>query len=434
LKNQKIAIITLGCSKNTVESESVAGLFVKDGFLLTNDVNDADIILIHTCSFIQDAQTESRLQIEKACAVKQKNSGLKVFVSGCLPQLLKEKMKSQYPLIDGYTGTGAFGNIVNLIKKNKFFADTLYPGGMNDSRKRVLSDSLPSTYIKIAEGCSHRCSFCIIPSLRGKYKSRTIKSVTDEAKALADFGIKEINVIAQDTTAYGMDIYGRPRLDKLLNEMAKIKDLKWIRLLYAYPSTVTESLLETICANDNICNYLDIPVQHISKNILSAMKRPVNTYKIIENIKSKFPEITLRTSLITGFPGETEKDFEELACFVRGNWFEHIGIFGYSDKETAGSFKLKNKIAGDITAARKQALADIQFGNVVKNNLKKTGRVFEVLIESVNKNKAFARAYFQAPEIDSCIIIGGKQKNDFKPGSFSEVKITGVKGYDLTAN
>ena len=428
MKNQKVAIITLGCSKNTVESESVAGLFVKDGFLLTNDINCADIILIHTCSFILDAQLESQSQIERACLIKQKNQNLKVFVSGCLPQLLKESMLKKYPLIDGYVGTGSFGNIVHLIKKNKFFADTQCAGGMNDSRRRILSDNLPTTYIKIAEGCNHKCSFCIIPKLRGKYKSRTIKSVVDEAKALVDFGIKEINIIAQDTTTYGTDIYGKPRLDKLLQEISKINNLKWIRLLYSYPSTVTSSLLETIYEHDNICNYIDIPVQHISKNILTNMNRPVNTRKIIENIKKKFPNIFLRTSLITGFPNETKKDFAELEEFVKENWFEHIGIFGYSDQKAAGSFKFNNKIDKDIIEQRKQILANIQFNNVIKNNSKKIGQNFEVLIESIDNKKAYCRAYFQAPEIDNNIIIN---VNNLKVGDFKKITVTDFKDYDL---
>ncbi|MFA7074181.1 MAG: 30S ribosomal protein S12 methylthiotransferase RimO [Endomicrobiaceae bacterium] len=433
MKNQKIAIITLGCSKNTVESESVAGLFVKDGFLLTNDVNDADMILIHTCSFIQDAQVESRIQIENACKMKLERNNLKVFVSGCLPQLLKEKMTAMYPLIDGYTGTGAFGKIVGLVKKNKFFSDTAVAGGMNDSRRRILSGILPSAYIKIAEGCNHRCSFCIIPELRGKYKSRNIKSIVDEAKALADAGIREINVIAQDTTSYGTDIYGKPRTDKLLKEMSKIKDLKWIRLLYAYPSTVTESLLETIRENENICDYLDIPVQHINKKMLLSMKRPLNTYKIIENIKNKFPEIFLRTSLITGFPGETEKDFNELVQFVRKNLFEHVGIFSYSDQKTACSSKLKNKISKAVAEQRKQILANVQFENVAKNNSAKNGCEFEVFIESADNKKAYGRAYFQAPEIDSGIIINNRNK-ELIPGTFEKIKITSFKDYDLIGN
>lgn len=331
MKNNKVSIITLGCSKNTVESEEIIGLFLKEGYVLTSDLSKTDIIVIHTCSFIQDAQIESHYQIQKAGLLKQENKNIKIFVSGCLPQLLQEKMSKDYPFIDGYVGTGNFNKIVKLIKKNKFFADTKYAGGVTNFKTRVLSTDTPSTYIKISEGCNHKCSYCIIPNIRGKFVSRPIKAIIDEAKTLADVGIQELNIIAQDTTSYGIDIYGKLSLSKLLKELSKIKQFKWIRLLYAYPSTINKELLETISENKNICNYIDIPIQHISKNVLKNMKRPLNTRQIIETIKEQFPDIVLRTSLITGFPNETEKDFKELLHFVKQNYFEHIGIFGYSD-------------------------------------------------------------------------------------------------------
>ncbi len=430
-KNNKVSIITLGCSKNTVESETVAGLFLKEGFEITNDLSLTDIIVIHTCSFIQDAQIESDYQIKNAGLLKQKKSGLKIFVSGCLSQLLKDTMKKKYPFIDGYVGTGNYFSIVNLIKKNKFFADTGTAGGITDFKERILSTALPSTYIKISEGCNRKCSYCIIPSLRGKLVSRPIKDITEEAKKLADSGICELNVIAQDTTSYGTDIYDTPSLAKLLNKIAKIKSLKWIRLLYAYPSTITGELLETILQNENICNYIDIPLQHVSKNVLKNMKRPLNSKKIIEKIKTDFPEIVLRTSLITGFPGETETDFKEMVNFVKENYFEHIGIFAYSDQKNAPSYKLPNKISKKIIETRKQILATEQYKNVLKNNSLKVGKTFEVLPEFVSKNKIYCRAYFQAPEIDNNVII--TKKSSLKPGKFINVEIKSYKGYDLIA-
>ncbi|MBR3653821.1 MAG: 30S ribosomal protein S12 methylthiotransferase RimO [Elusimicrobia bacterium] len=431
MKNNKVSFITLGCSKNTVEAESVIGLFLKEGYEISSDLSKTDIIIIHTCSFIQDAQAESHYQIQQAGLLKQKNKDLKIYVSGCLAQLLQEKMQKDYPFIDGYVGTGNFDKIVKLIKKNKSFADTSCAGGVNTFKSRVLSTNLPSTYIKIAEGCNHRCSYCIIPNLRGNFVSRTIKSVTDEAKALADAGIQELNVIAQDTTSYGIDIYGKLSLAKLLKELAKIKQLKWIRLLYAYPSTITKELLETIYETENICNYIDIPIQHISKSVLKNMKRPVNTRKIIEDIKKDFPNITLRTSLITGFPNETEKDFKELLSFIKQNYFEHIGIFGYSDQKLAQSYKLKNKISQQIIEKRVQLLASAQFKNVIKNNKEKIGETFEVLPESVSGNKISCRAYFQAPEIDNTIIVNKSKKIEL--GKFTEITVKDYKDYDLIA-
>lgn len=431
MKNNKVSIITLGCSKNTVESEEIIGLFLKEGYVLTSDLSKTDIIVIHTCSFIQDAQIESHYQIQKAGLLKQENKNIKIFVSGCLPQLLQEKMSKDYPFIDGYVGTGNFNKIVKLIKKNKFFADTKYAGGVTNFKTRVLSTDTPSTYIKISEGCNHKCSYCIIPNIRGKFVSRPIKAIIDEAKTLADVGIQELNIIAQDTTSYGIDIYGKLSLSKLLKELSKIKQFKWIRLLYAYPSTINKELLETISENKNICNYIDIPIQHISKNILKNMKRPLNTRKIIENIKEKFPDIVLRTSLITGFPNETEKDFKELLHFVKQNYFEHIGIFGYSDQKIAPSYKLKNKISTKVIENRLHRLASEQFKNVIKNNKEKVGKTFEVLPEFVSDNKIYCRAYFQAPEIDNMIIVNKKQ--NIKLGKFTDISIKTFKDYDLIA-
>ncbi len=431
MKKNKVSIITLGCSKNTVESEAVAGMLLKNGFELAFDLSDTDNIIIHTCSFIQDAQTESHNQIKYAGSLKEKNPDLKIFVSGCLSQLLKDKMKELYPFIDGYVGTGNYSEIVKLIKKDKFFADTGCAGGVQNFKSRILSTTLPYAYIKISEGCNHRCSYCIIPNLRGNLKSRTIKSVVDEAKALAEAGIKELNVIAQDTTSYGTDIYGKPRLAELLKNISKIKSLKWIRLLYAYPSTINQELLETIYENENICNYIDIPIQHISANILKNMKRPLTTRRIIEKIKKNFPDMILRTSLITGFPEETETDFKEMLSFVKENYFEHIGIFGYSDQKTAPSYRLKNKIAQEVIEERKQILATEQLKNVVKNNFAKIGKTYEVLIENIDNNKFYARAYFQAPEIDNGIIVD--RKKFFDIGKFVNVTITDYKDYDLIA-
>jgi ribosomal protein S12 methylthiotransferase len=430
LSNRKISIITLGCSKNTVESESVAGIFIKNGFELTNNIFESGVIVIHTCAFIHDAQIESENCIKYAGGIKAKKKELKIFVSGCLPQLVKDDLLKKYPFIDGYVGTGNFSNIVKLIQKDVFFAKTETAGGMNDSRRRVLSSSLPSTYIKISEGCGHRCSFCIIPKLRGKYRSRSINSIVNEAKALAGCGIKEINIIAQDTTSYGVDIYGEFYLYKLMDNLSKIKDLKWIRLLYAYPSGINRKLLDVISQRGNICKYIDIPVQHISKKVLKNMARPLNTREVVENIKKRYPGIVLRTSVITGFPSETESDFKELADFIKENHFEHVGVFGYSDMKGTKSFAMKNKINDGLIEKRKQTIASLQFENVLKNNKNKIGKTFEVLIENINGKKASGRANFQAPEIDNNFIFDLKS-NNIKTGEFKKIIVSGVKDYDI---
>lgn len=431
MNKNNVCIITLGCSKNTVEAETVAGLFVKEGFKIISNVEEADIIVIHTCSFIQDAQKESKYQIQQAGLLKQKNKNLKIFVSGCLAQLLQDKIKKEYPFIDGYVGTGNFDEIVKLIKENKFFFKTKVAGGVTNFKTRVLSTNLPSTYIKISEGCNHKCSYCIIPNIRGSFISRPIKAIVDEAKFLADSGVKELNIIAQDTTSYGIDIYQKLSLSKLLKEISKINQFKWIRLLYAYPSTINKELLETIYEKENICKYIDIPIQHVSKNVLKNMRRPTNTRQIIESIKNSFPNIILRTSLIIGFPNETDADFKELVAFIKQNYFEHVGIFAYSDQKTAPSYKLKNKISKEIIEERLSILATEQFKNVVKNNKNKIGKTFEVLPEFVLKNKVWCRAYFQAPEIDNMIIVS--KRDDISLGQFTNIKIKGYKDYDLIA-
>ena len=431
MNKNNVCIITLGCSKNTVEAETVAGLFVKEGFKIISNVEEADIIVIHTCSFIQDAQKESKYQIQQAGLLKQKNKTLKIFVSGCLAQLLQDKIKKEYPFIDGYCGTGNFDEIVKLIQGNKFFFKTKVAGGITDFKTRVLSTNLPSTYIKISEGCNHRCSYCIIPNIRGSFISRPIKAIVDEAKFLADSGIRELNIIAQDTTSYGIDIYQKLSLSKLLKEISKIEQFKWIRLLYAYPSTTNKELLETIYEKENICKYIDIPIQHVSKNVLKNMRRPTNTRQIIESIKNSFPNIILRTSLIIGFPNETDADFKELVAFIKQNYFEHVGIFAYSDQKTAPSYKLKNKISKEIIEERLNILATEQFKNVIKNNKNKIGKAFEVLPEVVSGNKVYCRAYFQAPEIDNMIIVS--KRDDISLGQFTNIKIKGYKDYDLIA-
>ena len=431
MNKNNVCIITLGCSKNTVEAETVAGLFIKEGFKIISDVKKADIIVIHTCSFIQDAQKESKYQIQQAGLLKQKNKNLRIFISGCLAQLLQDKIKKEYPFIDGYCGTGNFDEIVKLIQKNEFFFKTKVAGGVTNFKTRVLSTNLPSTYIKISEGCNHKCSYCIIPNIRGSFISRPIKSIVDEAKFLADSGVKELNIIAQDTTSYGIDIYQKLSLSKLLKEISKINQFKWIRLLYAYPSTINKELLETIYEKENICNYIDIPIQHVSKNVLKNMRRSTNTRQIIESIKNSFPNIILRTSLIIGFPNETDADFKELVVFIKQNYFEHVGIFAYSDQKTAPSYKLKNKISKEIIEERLSILATEQFKNVIKNNKNKIGKTFEVLPEFVSKNKVWCRAYFQAPEIDNMIIVS--KRDDISLGQFTNIKIKGYKDYDLIA-
>ncbi|MDR1695866.1 MAG: 30S ribosomal protein S12 methylthiotransferase RimO [Endomicrobium sp.] len=432
---QKVAVIALGCPKNTVEAEYLLGILNDKGYILTNNAREADIAVIHTCSFIQDARTESENCIKKILELKSEKN-LKVYVSGCLPQLLKENFADAFPGVDGFVGTGELPEVLRLMSgKNKPSGLFLKPGGLNDSKFRILSSPLPTAYLKIAEGCNHSCSFCIIPSLRGKYTSRTIASLADEAETLSVSGVKELIIIAQDTTSYGKDLYNRFSLDKLLAKLAKIKGLKFIRLMYAYPSSVTDGLLDVIKEYGNICKYMDIPVQHASKNVLARMKRPLNTVKIIEKISSRVPDIVLRTSLITGFPGETDADIKELERFIKSGYFQYAGVFEYSGQKEASSFKLKNRISPQKAKERKILIENAQYGVFKTKAAALKNKKIEFTAENCKKAGALhivsGRTFFQAPEIDGNIVI--RSKKPVSPGKFYFAEITGNEGYDITA-
>jgi ribosomal protein S12 methylthiotransferase len=431
---QKVVVIVLGCPKNIVEAEYLLGTLNDKGFKIINSVSDADIAIIHTCSFIKKAQKESENIIRNILNVKKKTN-LLVYVSGCLPQMLQDKMLKLFPDIDGFVGTGTLQKIPELILNKNFDKIFLHPGGFNNSKHRVLSSDIPSTYLKVAEGCQHRCSFCIIPSLRGNYESRTIESLVNEAKVLSEHGVKELILIAQDTTSYGKDIYGIFALDKLLAKLAKLSNLKWIRLLYAHPSSVTSNLLDVFNEYKNVCNYIDIPIQHISRNILSTMKRPLNTGKIIEKIKIKLPEIVLRTSVITGFPGETKKNVRELISFLNKGFFQYIGVFEYSNQKEAESSKLKGQIKNDIAKGRKIEIENAQYeifkSKIAKMLHDKTDVLVESCVKEADKYRIKARSYFQSPEIDGNITL--TQDKSLQVGNFYNSTLMSLKGYDINA-
>jgi len=427
----KATVITLGCPKNTVESEYLLGMLRDDGFELNTDINNTDVVVIHTCSFIRDARAESEKCINDVLSLKNKRD-VKVYVSGCLAQLLKNDLKIKFPGIDGCAGTGALDQIPKLISGEKTL-NLFSAGGLNESPGRVLSSPLPYAYLKISEGCSHRCSFCIIPGLRGRYKSRDIDSLADEASALAESGIKELILVAQDTTGYGSDIYGAFSLDKLLAKLSKIKGLKWIRLLYAYPSSVTDELIDVMKEHKNICAYMDMPIQHVSRSVLSAMKRPLDAKETVARIKERFPEIVLRTSLITGFPGETNKDIKELEDFLRRGYFRYAGVFEYSDQEHAVSSKLKGHVGAKAAGERKARLERIQSEVFNSQITGLKGSKIEFMAEKCVKfGKKYlisGRTAFQAPEIDGCAVAVSSEP--LSCGKFYKGIITGNEGYEI---
>ena len=426
---KKICLVTLGCPKNVVEGETLAGLLNNSGWDLTTDLHKASAAIVHTCSFIKDAREESAGVIKALSDLRKNNKLEKLIVSGCMVQGDGKTLLNEFKYVDGFVGTGGLKNIAKLLSGEKNFI-LGSPGGLVESPfPRLLSSELATAYIRIAEGCSHSCSFCSIPSLRGKYKSRTIKSIVSEAEELADNGIKELILIAQDTTYYGYDKYKRFLLPELLKELVKVDKLEWVRIMYAYPSSINDELIDTINKEEKICKYLDLPLQHVSNRVLSAMCRPGNVKALIKSIKKRIPGLAIRTTFITGFPGETKKNFDELYDFVSEGHFDQLGVFEYSDNKNTASYKYGFKVLDKVNNDRRSRLMLLQKAVVENNNKLWKNKVIKVLVEgeSVDKKHMHGRSYFQAPEIDSKIIFKGRAP----VGNFADIKITGFKGYDL---
>ena len=429
----KLCIITLGCPKNTVEGEKIAGMLDNCGWTLSADISKCDAALIHTCSFIKDAKDESISVIKKLSGLRKRGGLQKVVVTGCLAQEYGKRLFNEFPQVDAVVGTGSLDKLPFVMSGGSDF-ECGKPGGLLESAyPRLLSSGLPTAYLRIAEGCGHKCAFCVIPKLRGAYKSRKIENIVSECKALVSAGIKEAVLIAQDTTLYGNDIYGKPSLPDLLKRLSKVRGIEWLRILYAYPDTVSDELLETMARGPKICKYLDIPLQHASDSVLKRMRRKGGVRKLLEKIKTRVPGIALRTTFIVGFPGETEAEFEELRAIVAEGWFEHAGVFEYSSASSADRPACKalegKPVPEHLKRARKKELMLAQKKVVRLNNASHTGRIYKVLIESYDINKKIftGRTYFQASEIDGITCIKGK----CRVGQIQDVKITGYSGYDL---
>jgi ribosomal protein S12 methylthiotransferase len=427
----KVGVVVLGCPKNIAEAQGILGLLKDKGFDLVGDFTLADIVLIHTCSFIKKARLESENCIKKVLKIKaQKN--IKVYATGCLPQLLKDDIYKKFPGLDGFIGTGELDKIADIISGAQVDL-SFKPGGLTDIKHRIIGSAQSYAYLKIAEGCNHKCSFCIIGDLRGKYKSLPQNKVLAEAQSLTDAGIKEIILIAQDTTSYGRDIYGKLALDGLMRKLSRGAGASRIRLLYAYPSSINNKLLTTINFSNNICNYIDIPIQHVSGKILRLMRRPLNTRRVVENIKNKFPDIMLRTSMIVGFPQETDSDIYELIDFIKQGYFLYSGVFEYSPPPNAKT--IKGMPPSAIIKDRRIAIENAQY-DVFKKWIAGHSGEIEVLIDDVKREaggvyKYFARADFQAPEIDGGIVFSARES--FDVGSFVKVQVSGHKGYNIFA-
>ncbi len=421
---KKFSLIFLGCPKNQVDCEKIIYSFLKEGYSITTNLKESDVCLLTTCAFIKKGVKECERWIERLIDFKKRKIIKKIIVFGCLVEREKEKLVERYPEVDYFIGLGGLNNLPSLIKeKEKYY---LSPN------KQILIKTLPRiivtpyTYVKIADGCNNYCSYCLIPKIRGRYQSREIEEIKKEVKELVDLGIKEIILIAQDTTFYGADIYNKPSLAKLLKELIKIRNLEWLRILYTHPAHYNDELINLIRNEEKIIKYLDIPIQHISDKILRLMNRPYtqkDLIKLLEKLR-KIPNLILRTTVMVGFPGEKEKDFLELLSFIKDFKFEYLGCFNYSREENTLADKLENQIKEKIKRERYQKIMETQ-QKITFNFLNSLiNKRFKILIE----NKNLGRAYFQAPEIDGNIILNNK---NIKIGKFSECEILKRKGYDL---
>lgn len=439
--NYKVGLVSLGCPKNLVDSEIILGNLKDSGFELTTEHRLADAIIINTCAFIGDAKEEAVISILEAARYKEEGNLKYLIVTGCLAERYKEDIFKEIPEVDLVVGTGSIADIPDIIKKrieNQACNQMIYAEIPNSvdylNSTRLVSDDKPYAYLKIAEGCSNRCTYCIIPSLRGDYRSRTSESIVKEAKMLAEQGKKEIILVAQDVTRYGSDIYGRKSLVELIGELSKISGIAWIRLLYCYPELIDEALIEEMSTNPKLCKYFDIPIQHISDSLLKAMGRR-GTKEYIQNllfkIRNRIPGVTLRTSLITGFPGETQEDFSELVKFVKEAQFERLGVFPYSREEGTPAYKMKNQIPKRIKVARRNEIMQIQQEYVKKYNNSRMGQIYDTIIEGIAEDGIFyiGRTYSEAPDIDPVIYFTSAEpleKNAIVP-----VRILCNDGYDL---
>ena len=433
----KIALESLGCSKNLVDAEIMMGILNRKGYKLVGDFEEADIILVNTCGFIESAKQESIDTILDLAQLKETGSLKLLIVTGCLAQRYANELKEEIPEIDAIVGTGSYQNIdeiiANLEKENNIVSLNDIEFAYNEDLPRYVTTPDYMAYLKIGEGCDNHCTYCIIPKLRGKYRSRKIEDIVKEAKDLAAKGVKELVVIAQDTTKYGFDLYGEVKLPELLEELAQIEGIKWIRIMYSYPESITEELVKVMKKYDNICNYFDMPIQHASNRILKLMNRHTTKEDIrakVEMIRSYLPDATLRTTIIVGFPGETDEDFKEVIEFAKEIKFDRLGAFAYSREEDTAADKLPNHLEEEVKLRRRDELMLVQQGISEELNSKKIGNEYEVLIEEQIEDKVYiGRTQGDAEEIDSIVYV--KSENQLEPGDFVKVKIDKALEYDL---
>jgi ribosomal protein S12 methylthiotransferase len=431
-----VCLISLGCPKNLVDSEVTLGLLSKEGYPLTTDPSKADVLIVNTCSFIQEATREAIETILQLTRYKKEGKCRLLIVSGCFPQRYGKSLEKEFPEVDLFVGTDTFKELPRLLERTPGRRTIIAPPRYlyDEKTPRILSTPSFTAYLKIAEGCSNTCTFCTVPKIRGPFRSRRLLSVLEEARKLADDGVRELTLVAQDTTAYGEDLRDGATLEKLLKGLIRIEGLRWIRVLYSYPraDALTDGLLDLIAHGDHVCPYLDVPIQHIDDAILRRMGRKTKSQEIrslLQKIRTTLPEISLRTSLIVGFPGEKESQFNALLDFMTEIQFDHLGAFKYSPEEGTAASRLPGPIPEPVKEERLGTLMDLQRKISLKRYRRFVGRRMEVVVEKPNDRSKFSRGRLktQAPEIDGCVLLRGKAK----PGAWVEAEITRAGPYDL---
>ena len=436
----KVGFISLGCNKNLVDTEKTIAIFNEEGFEIVNKPENADIIVINTCGFIESAKEEAINTILEMAEYKKDKCKF-LIAMGCLVERYRDELAKEIPEVDLWIKYSEYDSLWDKVKEmlaNEEIEETENPSNREflDLMDRVLTTGDNYAYLKIADGCSNRCTYCAIPYIRGPQMSRKMEDIIEEAKKLAEEGYHEIILTAQDTTKYGIDIYGKPRLAELIEEISKIEEIKWIRFLYAYPETISDELIQVVENNDKVCKYFDIPIQHISDSVLKRMNRQSNgesIRKLIKKLRQEIPEVIIRTTVMVGFPGETEADFEELYKFLQEAKFDKLGCFAYSKEDGTPASRLKEQIHSMTKKSRLNKIMSLQ-QKISKQNLEnKIGKEVEVLVE----NKSFdgktyiGRSYIDVPEIDGVVYI--ESDDEIQIGSFIKCKITDVKEYDLIA-
>ena len=433
----RIGMVSLGCPKNQVDAERMLALLKDEGYEIAYDAALSDVVIINTCGFIQSAKEEAIETILEFCTLKEEGRIKAVVVTGCLAERYRDEILTEIPQVDAVVGIGKNDELADIIRQIYCGEKVSAYGEKGDlcfDEKRILSTPSYMAYIKISEGCDNRCTYCAIPKIRGRFRSRRIENIVSEAESLADRGVKELVLIAQDTTRYGEDLYGESRLPELLRELVKIEGLKWIRALYLYPERITDELIDVFASEEKVVPYMDIPIQHCDKEILKRMNRlgdEQSLLELIQKIRSRVPNIILRTTLIAGFPGESKQQFESLCEFVKKARFDRLGCFAYSPEEGTAAAEFGGQLDEDTKSRRAEIIYNEQSRIMFEKNEEQIGKPLEVVCEGFDRYAEcfFGRSYMDAPEIDGKIFFTADEKPS--PGEFIKVKITDTLDFDL---